>query len=143
MNRTQKVSWAFIVTISGSIVASIIAFVIFYARIGLPGAWKGFAFMGLSGLGALSMLIFRKDPGPVKSDERDKAIHKHAALAGFAMSYLFVGLACMIPFYMLGPDATISVRHLPNIFIGAMVTHFFFYSVTCLLGYGKESKINE
>ena len=143
MNRTQKVSLAFVVTTSGSIVASLIAFAILYARIGLPGAWKGFTFMGLAGLGALSMFIFRKDPGRVKADERDKAIHNFAALAGFAMSYLFVGLACLIPFYMLGPEAMISVRHLPQIFIGAMITHFFFYSVTCLLGYGRENKNHE
>ena len=142
MNRIQKISWTFIVTVTFSIIAGLVRFAILYARIGLPGAWKGLELMGLASLGGLSLLIFREDSLHVQADEREKAIHKQAALVGFTMSYLFLGLAWLILSFS-DPEATISVRHLHQIFKGALITIFFFYSVTCLLCYGKECKIHE
>jgi len=109
----------------------------------MPQALKGLAFMGLSGLGSLSVFIFKKEKGKVTFDERDKLIQKRAGLAGFALSYLFVGLACMIPFYVMDRQALIPVRWLPQIFIGACITHFFFYSITIVCEYGLGRKNHE
>jgi hypothetical protein len=103
-------------------------------------AFKGLAFMGIEGLGCLSIFIFKKEKGKVTFDERDKLIQRRAGLAGFAFAHLFVGLACMIPFFVLGSKASISVRWLPQIFMGACFTHFFFYSITILCEYGLGSK---
>ena len=143
MNREQKVALSLVVTILAAVVASTVAILILYRRVGMPEALKGWAFMGLSGLGGLSIFIFKKEKGKVTFDERDKLIQKRAALAGFALAYLFVGLACMIPFGVLGPKASISVRWLPRIFIGACITHFFFYSITMLCEYGLGRKNHE
>jgi hypothetical protein len=140
MNREQKVALSSVVTILAAVVASTVAIIILYRRVGMPGALKGLAFMAIAGLGGLSPLIFKKDKGRVTFDERDKLIQKRAALAGFALAYLFVGLACMIPFIVLGPKADISVTWLPQICIGACITQFFFYSLTILFEYGFGSK---
>ena len=67
----------------------------------MPNALRGLAFMAVSGLGGLSVLIFKKEKGKVTFDERDKLINRRAGLAGFVMAYLFVCLACYIPFYIL------------------------------------------
>jgi hypothetical protein len=56
---------------------------------------------------------------------------------------LFVGLACMVPFSILGPKATISVSWLPHIFGGAAISMFFVHSVVTLIGYGRGGKDNE
>ncbi|MGB2809644.1 MAG: hypothetical protein WBC22_18020 [Sedimentisphaerales bacterium] len=140
MNRVQKIAWSFVVTISVAFLLSCIAIAILYFKVGMPKALAGIGFMGIAGLGGFSPLIFRKDKGRVTFDERDKLIKKRAALAGFGTSYLFVGLACMIPFSILGPKATISVTWLPNIFMGTGLSLFFVTSVAILVQYGRGSK---
>lgn len=140
MNREQKVALSFVVTILAAVVASTFAILILYRRVGMPEALKGLAFMSICGLGCLSVFIFKKEKGKVTFDERDKLIQKKAAIAGFALSYIFVGLACMIPFLVLGPKASIRVRWLPQIFMGACFTNLFFYSLTIFFEYGLGSK---
>ena len=140
MNRTQKIAWSLVITISVGFVLSCIAVALLYVKVGMPKALLGFSLMGIAGLGGFSPLIFRKDKGKVTFDERDKKIKRIAALVGFATSYLFVGLACMVPFSILGPKATISVGWLPNIFGGAALSMFFVHSVVTLIGYGRAGK---
>ena len=143
MNRARKIAWSLVVTISLGFILSCIAVAILYVKIGMPKAIAGLAFMGIAGLGGFSPLIFRKDKGKVTFDERDKLIKRRAALAGFAASYLFVGLACMIPFSVLGPKASVSVVWLPNIFAGAALSAFFVTSIAILIQYGWRDKDNE
>ena len=140
MNRTQKVALSLVISISASLMLSIIAIIIIYLRAGFPKALYGFCFMGLSGLGSLSLFFTKKDEGVVTCDERDKQINRAAALAGFACSYLVMGIACMIPFSVLGPQAKISVRLLPQIFGIGAITMFFIHSVMILIGYGRANK---
>ena len=140
MNRVQKIAWSLVITTSAGLIASAIAVTVLYFKIGMPKALAGFAFIGIAGLGAFSLLIFGKDKGKVTFDERDKLSKRRAALAGFAASYLFVGLACMIPGSVLGPKASISVRLLPMIFVGAGISHFFVYSIAILVQYGRRDK---
>ena len=70
-------------------------------------------------------MIFRKDKGKVIFDERDRLIKERAKLAGFTAAFLFAGLACMIPFFILGPDRAISVIWLPNIWGGTFLIVLF------------------
>jgi hypothetical protein len=140
MNREQKIALSIVITILAAIVASTIAIIILHQRVGMPKALKGLAFMGLSGLGSLSVFIFKKEKGKVTFDERDKLIQKRAGLAGFALSYLFLCLATMIPFYVMGGKALISVRWLPRILMGTCITNLFFYSITIFCEYGFGNK---
>ncbi|MHC4150654.1 MAG: hypothetical protein ACYSSP_00970 [Planctomycetota bacterium] len=133
MKRIQKIAWFFVVTITVSIVLTLIAISILYAKYGFPKAIAGFSTMGLVGVAGFSPLIFKKDKGKVIFDERDRIIKRRAALAGFGMSYLVVGLACMIPFSVLGPKASISVSWLPNIL-------FYIHSLAILVQYGWREK---
>ncbi|MCK4501350.1 hypothetical protein KAU11_12690 [Candidatus Babeliales bacterium] len=143
MNRVQKIAWSLVITISLGFILSCIAVAILYVKLGMPKALAGLGFMGIAGLGGFSPLIFRKDKGKVTFDERDKLIKRRAALAGFATSYLFIGLACMIPFSILGPKASVSVTWLPNIFMGAALSAFFVTSVAILVQYGWGGKDGE
>ena len=140
MNRAQKIAWSLVITISFGFILSCIAVAVLYVKVGMPKAVAGLGFMGVAGLGGFSPLIFKKDKGKVTFDERDKLIKRRAALAGFATSYLFVGLACMIPFSILGPKASISVTWLPNIFGGAALSAFFVTSVAILIQYGRGDR---
>ncbi len=143
MNRAQKIAWLLVITISAGFVLSCIAVVTLYIKSGMPTALAGFAFMAVAAFGGLGPSIFKKDKGNVTFDERDKLIKKKAALAGFTASFLFAGLACMIPFFIFGPKASISVSWLPNIWAGTFLTAFFVHSVAVLVQYGREEKNHE
>ncbi|MFA6424988.1 MAG: hypothetical protein WCW64_02255 [Phycisphaerae bacterium] len=140
MNRTQKIAWLFVITISLAVVSSLIAVAILYSKVGMPKALTGFALLGIVGFAGFGPVIFPKDKGKIICDERDTSINRKAAIAGFGASYLVVGLACMLPFSILGPHATVSVVWLPNIFMAAGLTSFFVHSVVILVLYGRGGK---
>ena len=136
MNRVQKMAWLFVITISVAVLLAGGAVGILYFKLGMPKALAGLGFLGIAGFGGLGPLIFRKDKGKVEFDERDRVINQRAALAGFGSAYMVVGLVCMIPFFVLGPKANISVVWLPMIFMGAGLSSFFAHSVAILVQYG-------
>ena len=140
MNRVQKIAWLFVIMISVAVLLAGGAVGMLYVKLGTPKALAGLGFLGVAGFGGLGPLIFRKDKGAVTCDERDKLINRRAALAGFGTAYMVVGLVCMIPFFVLGPKANISVTWLPMIFMGAGITHFFAHSVAILIQYGRGGK---
>jgi len=145
MNRIQKMAWWMAIWISAGLILAAITIAILFLVIGLPWsiARAGLAFIGIAGLGGLAPLIFRKDQGKVTCDERDRLINHRAAIAAFSTAYLVTGLACMLPFSILGYNATISVCWLPNIFLSAGLTVFFVHSVAILVQYGWKGKENE
>lgn len=136
-------AWLIVMSILAGFVFSGTAVAVLAIKYGFPRAFAGLGFMGLAGLGGLGPVVFKKDAGPVTFDERDRLINRRSALAGFAASYLVMGLACMIPFFVLGPKATISVSWLPNIFMGAGISAFFVTSVAILIQYGRKEKSHE
>ena len=140
MNRAQKTAWLLVIVISVALLLSCIAIAILYFKVGMPKALAGIGFMGIAGLGGFSPLIFQTEKGKIILDERDRLINRRAALAGFGTSYLLVGLACMVPFFILGPKASISVIWLPYIFGGAGLSMFFVHSVAILVQYGCGNK---
>jgi hypothetical protein len=143
MKRIQKIAWAFVITISIAVISATIAVTVLYMKFGMPRATAGLSFLGIVGFSGLAPLFFKKDPGAVEIDERDREISRRAALAGFAAAYLLVGLSCMVPFTIYGYDKMVSITWLPMIFAAAGLSHFFAYSVAILIQYGLGDKENE
>jgi len=145
MNRIQKMAWWMAIWMSaGGILATIATSVLLFI-IGMPWskAMAGLAFLSIAGIGGLAPLIFKKDKGKVTYDERDQLIKNMAAVAGFGASYLVTGLACMLPFFILGPKATISTMWLPVISIATGLTAFLVHSIAILVQYGRGPKGEE
>jgi hypothetical protein len=142
MNRIQEMAWWMAIWISAGLILAAITIAILFLVIGLPWsiARAGLAFIGIAGLGGLAPLIFKKDKGKVTCDERDRLINNRAAVAAFASAYLVTGLACMLPFFILGIEATVSVTWLPSIFMAAGLTAFFVHSVAILVQYGWRNR---
>lgn len=138
MNRAQKMARFTVVVIATSCILSGIAVLVGYVFVGVPKAYAGMGFLGLSGLAGLAPLIYKNERVAVSFDERDHLINRRAALAGFAAAYLVMGLACMLPFTILGPKASVCVSNLPLIFMSGGLSHYFAYSLAILLLYGKE-----
>lgn len=143
MKRIQKIAWAFVIMISLGLILSSIATLTLHFKVGWPKARAGFAFMAIAGLAGFSPLIFRKDKGKVAFDERDRLIKHKAALGSFALSYIFVGLACMIPVTVLGSNTLIKVHWLADIWAGTALTAFFTWAIVILIQYGRGGKENE
>ena len=140
MNRMQKMAWFLVITISTAILASAATVTVLYFKVGFPRAWSGLGALGIVGIGGLAPLFFRKDSRAVIFDERDSLIQRRAALTGFALAYMLMGLTCMVPFIVLGPKATVSIAWLPSIFGLAGISHYLSYSVAILVQYGRGSK---
>jgi hypothetical protein len=145
MNRIQKMAWWMAIWISAGTILAAIAVAVLFFVIGMPWpiARAGLGFLGIAGFGGLGSLIFKKDKGKVTCDERDRLINNRAAVAGFGSAYMVAGVLCMLPFFVLGPAATISVTWLPDIFMAAGLTAFFVHSVAILAQYGWRAKDNE
>jgi hypothetical protein len=142
MNRIQKMAWWMAIWISAGVILAAIAVTVLFFVIGLPWsiAKAGLAFLGIAGLGGLAPFIFKKDKGKVTCDERDLLINNRAAIFAFASAYFVTGMACMLPFFILGSAATISVEWLPNIWMAAGFTGFLVHSGAILVQYGWKGE---
>jgi hypothetical protein len=145
MNRTQKMAWWCVICTVAAVVMSVIVVLLLRHRLSLNKVLLyGVATICMAGpLSGLGFLFTKKDKGPVTYDERDGSIRKNAAYSGFAGAFLFACAAYMTPFFVLGPNATISVRWLPQIWIGTFLVQYFLYSLTILVGYGRGGNQNE
>jgi hypothetical protein len=145
MNRMQKISWFMVICIGTALILSAIAITALYFKFGFPVAWAGWGFMGITGFAGLAPTIFKKDPGPVQCDERDRLINIKAAQAGFAISYGVFGLLCMgIWAYRYSQSTeTISIHLLPMLFMAAGITAYLTHAITILVLYGKDNKATE
>ena len=138
MNRIQKMAWWMLIWMSAGVILAAIAIAVSHFIVGMPWsiAKSGLAFLGIAGLGGLAPLIFKKDPGKVTCDERDQLINSRAAVAGFLVAFLVTGLGCMLPLFILGPQATISVMWLVSIWTAAGFAVFLVHSIAILAHYG-------
>jgi len=143
MNRIQKMAWMTVICAGLGLFLSIIAVSILYFIIGFPRAEAGLAFMALAGFAGLAPLIFKKDPGPVQTDERDRLIQVRSTQAGFTASYLVFGCLSMGIWFYHGPNQLINVNTLPQIWMAAFITAFFVQALTTLILYGKDNKQTE
>lgn len=145
MNRIQKISWLMVVTHAIAITASAIAVALLYPRFGFPRASAGLAFIAIAGIGGLGPLFFKKDPGPVKMDERDGLIQLRAACGSFGLAYLLFVLLCMgIWLYCRSKTIeTISINILPCLCGAAGITFFLSNAIIILILYGREGKRHE
>jgi hypothetical protein len=82
--------------------------VVWVASSGHPAS---LAVFGLAGVAGASPLIGRGEHGwkPLM-DERDQQIAQFAALGSFGVFYVCFVLAAVIPLFVLGPSATITLR---------------------------------
>ena len=126
----------------GAFGAGLVLFLVLIPVLGISPALGGF---GLTGLGGLGPLVFRKKRkrDVVPSDERDKMLGQKATLAGALISSETLILACMISWgiYYIGQGKElISVHALPRIVVGGGITFFVSRAIALLILYGREGR---
>jgi hypothetical protein len=105
MTVQERQAW-FTLSIFGlSLIVYLILVSIFGFRESAMGAF------GITGFAGFTPLIGRKErrQGKVQMDERDNEIGKAASLAGFAVVWVYFVAVCMLPFFIKGPNATITI----------------------------------
>jgi hypothetical protein len=141
----QKIAWFNLIVVSLALGLSVIAFGIAHFIFGLPAgrAAGGFGLIGIMGLSGLSPVLFRKDKGKVQYDERDIAIQRKAVGTAYALFWVLFVAAAMIPWFVIGPNGTITTNYLPWMVFGGMFVVMLLQSIVTLNEYGWKGKDNE
>lgn len=142
MNRAQKMAWFTLAVLGSALGLSVAAFCVAYLILGLPAerAAGGFGFIGIMGLLGLTPVLCRKHEGGVPCDERDLMIHRKAVVAAYATFWVVFVAAAMIPWFLTGPDGTITVSYLPWMVFGGMFIVELVQAVVTLEQYGWTNK---
>ena len=91
-------------------------------------------------IGVIFIFKFKRDPGPITSDERDKAIEKNADLISLGAVYLLVVVASFAPIAVFGEDGTLPVTLCPFLLIGAAFCQTYARALAILVQYGWGTK---
>ena len=142
MNRHQKIAWFTLILISLSLILSVSTFSIGYFIVGVSAkkASAGFGFIGIMGLVGLAPLIFKKDKDKIKTDERDLLIRRNAMLAAYSAFWVLFVAAAMVPWFIIGPNGSITVNYLPWMVFGGMYVVMLVQSIVFLEQYGWRNK---
>ena len=145
MNRAQKIAWFTLIVLMIALTLGALAVGVAYFVVGLPisRAVGGLGFIGVAGLAGLSPVLFKKDRGKVQYDERDLLIQRKALSGAYSIFWFLFVLAAMIPFFVLGRKGVISVKYLPAMVFGGMITVMLVQSIVTLEQYGWKGKNNE
>ena len=145
MNRAQKMAKFTLIVTLIALILSLIVIAVLYLIVGLPlrRATGGFGFIGIMGLSALAPVLFKKDKGKVKLDERDLLIKNKATMAAYCGFWPIFVIAAMAPFFIYGPDGMVSVKYLCRMVFGGMFIVILVQSLVTLQEYGWREKSNE
>ena len=143
MNRWQKAAWYNIVVISVAFSLAGISVGVLATKYGFPKALGGLGLLGFLGLLGLSGVLFRKEKSHVDFDERDRLIFYRATQITFALLWPLFTAVCMVPFFIIGPNKTISSNVLPIILLVTSIPLILLHSLVTLILYGRGGKEND
>ncbi len=133
MSAMQKFAWFNLAVIALSLVA-VFSLLPFLGR----GALGGTGFLGLLGFGGL---FFRKKPGQVLTDERDRLIWVRAWVLAYALFWVvFVLAAALLSPLVYGQDGAVPVWVVQSSVFCALVLLFALGSIGILVQYAGGSK---
>ena len=138
VNRAQKAAWFTLVILAAALGLSLAAFCVGYFVFGAPAsqAAAGFGFMGIMGLLGLIPVLFKRNEGRIQCDERDLMIQRTANIAAYGVFWVLFVVAAMIPWFITGPNGTITVNYLPWMVFGGMFVVMLVQALVTLQQYG-------
>jgi hypothetical protein len=142
MNRWQKIAVFNLVADGISILlmtAAVISLHVYFHFCWSKSRY-GLLFIFVAAIAAwTSPFIFKKDPGAVARDERDKLIYRTAMLIGLAASFLWFAIAGSAFAFVFEPEIFKTLAFPILIFGGAFIV-VILQSVALLVQYGREPK---
>jgi hypothetical protein len=73
----------------------------------------------------------------VQSDERDVLIYKNGAVAAHIVLWLYFAVACLVAWWRVGPEGTVSVNVMPLVLIGALTLFLLTEYLAAFIQYGR------
>jgi hypothetical protein len=142
MNRWQKIAVFNLVADGISILLMGAAVISLHVHFHL--SWSksryGLLFIFVAAIAAwTSPFIFKKDPGAVARDERDKLIYRTAMLIGLAASFLWFAIAGSAFAFVFEPEIFKTLAF-PTLILGGAFIVVILQSVALLVQYGREPK---
>ena len=148
MHPQQRHARFNIIVISCSLLSALLGYALLFAFHGSRGAMAAFAFLGISSLLGLGDRFYRKgkNPSAVVMDERDEDIKRRAMVIGWGVDWLFWGLICMVPWFVVAfrsgfersQELAIPVALLPLTFMATGLLHVLAWSIAVLVLYGRQ-----
>ncbi len=144
MNKSQEEAllWLFLMPLGAAIGGGLLVGLVYVEGPSLRRTLIFSLFTVWTGLFWLWILLQQKisRKKKVTFDERDEMIHKKAALAGYVGVWLYFVIACVVPWWLVGPRGTISASILPIILIGGIIAFSVVQSLAILIQYGRAGK---
>jgi hypothetical protein len=73
----------------------------------------------------------------VVSDERDLLIYKNGAVAAHIVLWLYFAIACLVAWWLVGPQGMVSVNVMPLVLIGAVTLFLLVEYLAAFIQYGR------
>jgi cell division protein FtsW (lipid II flippase) len=140
MNRLQKSAWFELAVVA---VAALVGPLLFYlmARSNAKGIDYVLISVVVGSITFLAVfLVSRKKGFEAGFDEREKTIYKRALVWAVHGLGGALGVACIIPFWVLGGRNVIRVYYLPVIFFGVLFVGQFIHSAAVLIQCALEEE---
>ena len=147
MHPQQRHARFNLIVASAAAIPCVVGYAVLFTLYGPRIAMAAFAFLGISGLWGLGGRFYRKkkESPTVIMDERDEDIRRRAMLIGWGVDWLFWGLLCTVPCFvvvfrsgfegMLEP--VIPVVCLPFVYGATGFLHVSAWSIAVLVLYRK------
>jgi hypothetical protein len=140
MNRLQKIALYQLIVIFTALGVAVIVWVAVCDK-----GWEQVCFFGLIPLILLVFVHFDRMFFPIKAgeivyDERDETIKKKAVVTVYTIFWIIFTFGCVIPLFVLGPNATIPIYVLPWMLVCAAIVVRVVWSIAILIQYGWGDK---
>ncbi|HIJ70509.1 MAG TPA: hypothetical protein HPP87_04000 [Planctomycetes bacterium] len=140
MNRWQKIAWYNVFVIIFTFILTGLCVGVLTIKHGMPKALSGLGMLGMLGLLGLSGFIFKKKKHNVEFDERDRLIFYRSIQITFAIFWPLFTAACMIPWFIIGPNNLIPINVLPLMLVAIAISLIAAQSIAVLVQYGRGEK---
>ncbi len=79
----------------------------------------------------------------IVSDERDLLIYKNGAVAAHIVLWLYFAIACLVAWWLAGPQGMVSVNVMPLVLIGAVTLFLLVEYLAAFIQYGRGGEDHE
>jgi hypothetical protein len=73
----------------------------------------------------------------VQADERDLLIYKNGAVAAHIVLWLHFAIACLVAWWLVGPEGMVSVNVMPLVLVGAVAIFLLVEYLAAFIQYGR------
>ena len=143
MNKAQEEALVCVILVPVvALVCGALAVGLAYVKaVPLPRLFLEFALV-LALLGCVWLIPFlrRTHKRRTNFDERDQLIVKRAALSAYVVLWLYFVAACVVAWWTVGPQGSISVNVMPLTLAGGLAVFGFVHNTAVLIQYGWARK---